>query len=133
MGGHYVLDLRVLLERIDRHVLSIAALLVSAVRHLVHERDVRVDPYRAEPQLAAHAQRAADVPRPDRGGEAVVDAVGKLERLVLDRLGEPELLFVTETGQVRYVSLLTLFLHHFPSPDLRMVDANRPSSRQQSR
>jgi hypothetical protein len=33
-----------------------------------------------------------------------------------DRLSEPELLFVTETGQVRYVSLLTLFLHGFPFP-----------------
>src|SRR6476469_3242562 len=46
MRGHDVLDLRVLLERIDPHVLSVAALLVSAVRHLVHERAVRADPYR---------------------------------------------------------------------------------------
>src|SRR5450759_612880 len=41
-GRHDVLDLRVLLEGVDRHVLAVAALLVAAVRHLVDERDVRV-------------------------------------------------------------------------------------------
>src|SRR5512146_297981 len=116
MGGHDVIDLRILLGRIDPYVMSVAALLVDAVRHLVHERDVRVDPYRAELQLAGHARHVADVPRPDRGGEAIVDAVGPRERLILDRLGEPEFLFVTETDHVRYVSVLTLFLHGFPFP-----------------
>src|SRR5215467_5293221 len=40
MGGHDVLHLRVLLKRIDPHIHSVAALLVAAVWHLVHERDV---------------------------------------------------------------------------------------------
>ena len=35
-------------------------------------------------------------------------------RLILDRLGEQELLSVTETGQARYVSLLTLFPSALP-------------------
>src|SRR5713226_8005655 len=78
-----MLDLRVLLERVDRHVLAVAALLVAAVWHLVDERDVRVDPHGAELQLAGHAQRAADIARPDGRGEAVLDAVGPLERLLL--------------------------------------------------
>lgn len=35
-------------------------------------------------------------------------------RLILDRLSEQELLSVTETGEVRYVSPLTLFLSTLP-------------------
>src|SRR6478672_1121277 len=82
---HHMLDLRVLLERVHRHVLAIPALLVAAVRHLVEERDVGVDPDGAELELAGHAQGAADVARPDGRREAVVDAVRPRERLVLAR------------------------------------------------
>ena len=42
-----------------------------------------VDPHRAELQRARRAHRAADVARPHRRGEAVVDAVRPGERLVL--------------------------------------------------
>src|SRR2546426_779791 len=69
---HHMLDLRVLLEGVDRHVLAVAALLVAAMGHLVDERDVRVDPDRAELQLAGHAKRAPDVSGPDRRGKPVV-------------------------------------------------------------
>src|SRR5450759_3491493 len=82
-GRHDVLDLRVLLEGVDRHVLAVAALLVAAVRHLVDERDVRVDPDCSELQSPSHPQSASDVARPYRRGEAVVDAVRPLERLLL--------------------------------------------------
>src|SRR4029079_6580355 len=37
---HDVLDVRVVLERVDAHVLAVAGLLVSTVRHLGRERDV---------------------------------------------------------------------------------------------
>src|SRR3954452_6392933 len=80
---HHMLDLRVLLERVHGHVLAVAALLVAAVRHLVHERDVGVDPYGAELQLAGHTQSAADVARPYRGGETVVDPIGPGQGLLL--------------------------------------------------
>ena len=69
---HHVLDLRVVLERVGGQVLAVARLLVAAVRHLRDERDVVVDPDRPELELARRVQRAADVARPDRGGEAVV-------------------------------------------------------------
>lgn len=72
------------------------------------------------------------VSHPDRGGETVVAAVGRLGRLVLDRLGKPELLVVTETGQVRYVSLLSLLLHGFPFPSSKtglILTVSNPASR----
>src|SRR5690242_19003885 len=47
---HHVLQLGVLLDRVDRHVAAVARLLEAVVRHLVHERDVVVDPHRAELQ-----------------------------------------------------------------------------------
>src|SRR5207248_11363472 len=80
--GHDVLDLGVFLERVERHVLAVPALLVAAVRHLVDERDVSVDPDGAELQLARHPEGAAYIPGPDRGGEAVVHAVRPRERLL---------------------------------------------------
>src|SRR6266487_6277492 len=58
---HHVLDLGVVLERVYRQVLAVAGLLVAAVRHLRGERDVVVDPDRAELQLARGVQRARDV------------------------------------------------------------------------
>src|SRR5437899_6100321 len=78
-----MLDLRVLLERVERHVLAVAALLVTAVRHLVDQRDVGVDPHRAELKAASHPQRAADVACPDRGSKSVIDRVRPFESLVL--------------------------------------------------
>src|SRR5262245_2996195 len=62
---HHVLDLRVILERVRREVLPVARLLVAAVGHLGDERDVVVDPDRAELERPRRAQCAADVARPD--------------------------------------------------------------------
>src|SRR3954454_8272936 len=45
---HDVLDLRVVLEGVHGEVLAVAPLLVAAVRHLAHQRDVVVDPHAAE-------------------------------------------------------------------------------------
>src|ERR687893_283376 len=80
---HHVLDARVVLEPVHRQVLAVAGVLEAAVRHLGDERDVRVDPHAAEVELLAHPHGAAEVLGPDAGGQAVLDAVGPGERLVL--------------------------------------------------
>src|SRR5918996_3471146 len=84
--GHHVLDLRVVLEAVERQVLAVARLLAAAVRHLRDERDVVVDPDGAELELAGRVEGAADVASPDGGGEPVGDVVGPGDRLVV--LGE---------------------------------------------
>src|SRR4051812_48457132 len=82
---HHVLELRVLLDRVDRHVVAVAGLLEAAVRHLGDERDVVVHPHGAELQPAGYAHRAAHVAGPDARGQAVVDVVRPRHRLVLRR------------------------------------------------
>src|SRR5579875_404995 len=52
--AHHVLDARVVLEPVHRQVLAIARMLEAAVRHLRHQRDVRVDPHAAEVEAARH-------------------------------------------------------------------------------
>ena len=84
---HDVLQLGVGLDGVHRHVLAHAGLLEAAVRHLRHERAVVVHPHRAEAQRVGHAQRPADVARPHRRRQPVVDAVGPRHRLGL--VGEP--------------------------------------------
>ena len=78
-----MLDDRVVLERVHAQVLAVAGLLEAAVGHLGDERDVVVDPHAAEAQRLGDAQRAADVARPHRGGEAVAGRVGPRDRLLL--------------------------------------------------
>src|SRR6266536_2261086 len=80
---HHVLDLRVVLERVGGEIRAVARLLVAPVRHLRDERDVVVDPDRPELELARGVERTADVARPDRGGEPVVDVVRPRDRLVV--------------------------------------------------
>src|SRR6266852_3091268 len=82
-GCHDVLDLGVLLERVDRHVLAVAALLVPAMRHLVDERDVRVDPHGSKLQPPGHSQRTPHVTGPHGRRQPVVDGVRPFQRLVL--------------------------------------------------
>src|SRR3990170_3276120 len=60
-----VLELRVLLEAVHREVLPEAALLVAAVWHLAHERQVLVDLRGAEAHCIRHAEGLVDVLRPD--------------------------------------------------------------------
>src|SRR6266700_1782736 len=101
--SHHVLDSGVFLERVDRHVLAVATLLDTAVGHLVDERDVGVDPDRAELELACHAQRAPDVAGPDRSRQPVIDAVGPGQRLrlvaeSLHRHDRPEYLATYDLG-----------------------------------
>src|SRR3989454_356512 len=81
--GHDVLDVRVLLERVARQVRAEAGTLDAAVRHLRGERQVVVDPDLAVLQIARHPQGAGHVARPDRGGQAVLDAVRLPDDLVL--------------------------------------------------
>src|SRR5215218_511961 len=85
--GHHVLDARVVLEAVHREVLAVAGVLEAAVRHLGHQRDVGVDPHTAEVQPLGHPHRAAVVLGPDRGGQAVLHAVGPAQCLLL--AGEP--------------------------------------------
>src|SRR5213593_2990897 len=92
---HHVLDLGVVLERVHRHVLAVPALLVAPVRHLRRQPEVRVDPHRAELELAGRVQRSADVAGPHRRRETVHDVVRPPDGLVvvfepLDRDHRPE-------------------------------------------
>src|SRR3972149_7614359 len=73
--GHDVLHNRVVLQGVHGHVLAVAGLLEAAVRHLADDRQVVVDPDRAEAQAAGGVQGAVAVRRPDGGGEAVVHVV----------------------------------------------------------
>src|SRR2546421_7697399 len=79
---HDVLDPGVVLEAVHGQVLAVPGVLEPAVRHLGHQRDVAVDPDAAEVQPAGHPHGAAVVAGPDRGGQAVLDAVGPVHRLV---------------------------------------------------
>src|ERR1700749_2525555 len=53
------------------------------VGHLGDDGDVGVDPHGTEVETLGHAHGAPVVPGPDAGGEAVLDAVGPGDRLVL--------------------------------------------------
>src|SRR3984885_358991 len=74
--AHDVLDAGVVLEAVHGQVLAVAGVLEAAVRHLGDDRDVGVDPYRAEVQPLGHPHGAGVVRGPDAGGQAVLDAVG---------------------------------------------------------
>src|SRR3954465_8807909 len=73
---HHVFDAGVLLEAVHREVLAVAGVAEAAVRHLGHERQVGVDPHRAEVEAPGHPHGAAVVARPDAGAQAVPDVVG---------------------------------------------------------
>src|ERR1700752_1381472 len=81
--GHDVLDPGVVLEPVHREVLAVAGVLEAAVRHLGDERDVGVDPDAAEVEQPGHAHRPPVVAGPHARGEAVLDPVRPLQRLVL--------------------------------------------------
>jgi tetratricopeptide (TPR) repeat protein len=85
--AHHVLDAGVVLEAVHGQVLAIAGVLEATVWHLGDDRDVGVDPHRAEVQAAGHPHRATVVLGPDAGGQTVLDAVRPANRLVL--VGEP--------------------------------------------
>src|SRR6201995_6209842 len=85
--AHDVLDAGVVLEAVHGQVLAVAGVLEAAVRHLGHDRDVGVDPHRAEVQALGHPHGPAVVLGPYARGQAVLDAVGPADRLVL--VGEP--------------------------------------------
>src|SRR5215211_306324 len=70
--AHDVLDPRVVLEAVHRQVLAVAAVLEAAVGHLRDDRDVGVDPDRAEVELLRHPHGPSVVLGPDAGGEPVV-------------------------------------------------------------
>src|SRR5262249_46489514 len=133
--GHDVLDLRVVLERVRAQVLAVARLLVTAVRHLRDQRDVVVDPDGAELELARRVQRPADVARPDRSGQAVIDAVRPGERLVVvgealdghDRLEDLTLDDLVLLADIRNHRRLdeeaTVAVRHAPSEHVRALRA----------
>src|ERR1700722_14823963 len=81
--AHHVFDPGVILESVHREILAVPGMLVAPVRHLRHERDVRIDPHATEVERAGHTHRAAVVARPDTRREAVLDTVGPFERLGL--------------------------------------------------
>src|SRR3954454_23442308 len=81
--GHDVLDPGVVLKTVKRQVLAVAGMLEAAVRHFGNDWDVRVDPDAAEVEPFGHPHGAAVVPRPDRGRQTVLRAVGPPEGFVL--------------------------------------------------
>src|ERR1700722_2707616 len=81
--AHHVFDPGVILESVHREILAVPGMLVATVRHLRHERDVRVDPDTPEVEGAGHAHRAAVLASPDTRRETVFDTVGPFERLGL--------------------------------------------------
>ena len=60
---YHVLDARVVLEAVDREVLAVARLLETAVGHLGHEGNVRVDPHAAEVVLVIGVVLPGGVPQ----------------------------------------------------------------------
>src|SRR3954452_9227623 len=74
--AHHVLDPGVLLEPVHRKVLAVSGVAVAAVRHLRDERQMRVDPDRAEVQPPGHPHGTSVVLRPDARAQAVADVVG---------------------------------------------------------
>src|SRR5215204_2097847 len=81
--AHHVLDAGVVLQAVHRQVLAVAGVLEAAVRHLRHERDVRVDPDAPKVQPSADPHGAAMIFRKHAGGEAVLHAVGPADGFVL--------------------------------------------------
>src|SRR5207249_2508309 len=81
----HMLDLRVILEAARGEVLPEPALLVAAVGHLAHDRQVVVDLDGPEAEGVRHAVRALHVLRPHGRIEAVDDVVGRVDRLLLIR------------------------------------------------
>src|SRR5207245_1849987 len=78
----HVLDLRVVLEGVDAEVLPEAALLVPAMRHLAHDRQVVVDLHGTEAERVRGTVRPLDVLRPDGRVQAVHRIVRRLDRFV---------------------------------------------------
>src|SRR5579883_3665228 len=99
--GHHMLDLRVVLQRIERHVFAEAALLVATVRHLRGDGDMFVDPDRAGLYLRRDAIGAKYVARPDRGRQSIIAVVG-----------EPYTLRLVVEGQYRQHRPKDFLLHH---------------------
>ena len=97
----------VLLDGVHGHVLAVAGLLVTAVRHLGRDREqVVVDPDSPELEPARRVQRPGDVACEDRGREAVADVVrhGECVRVVLEALhghDGPEDLVLHDLGILR--------------------------------
>src|SRR5260370_7864309 len=81
--AHDVLDAGVVLKAVHGQVLAVPGMLEPAVRHLRHDRDVGVDPHRAEVQALGHPHGAAVVLGPHARGEPVLDAVCPADGLVL--------------------------------------------------
>src|SRR5215203_4998215 len=83
--GHHVLYAGVVLEAVHREILAVARVLEATVWHLGHEGDVSVDPHAPEVQPSADPHRPPVVLCEHAGGEAVLDAVGPPDRLILIR------------------------------------------------
>src|SRR5215213_10518507 len=73
----------VVFEAIHGEVLAVARVLEAAVGHLGDEGDVRVDPHAPEVQPPADPHGPSVVLREHAGGEAVPNAVGPPDCLVL--------------------------------------------------
>src|SRR5579872_5704772 len=74
-GNIHVLHFGVEIECFGSELAADAAHLEAAERRLHVDRRIAVDTEIAGADAAYHAQRAADVPRPDRAGETVLRVV----------------------------------------------------------
>ncbi len=80
---HHVLDAGVVIKAIGRQVLAIAGVLEASVRHLCRQRDVGVDPDRAEVKMLGKAHGTGVVVGPHRRGQAVLDVIGPGQSLLI--------------------------------------------------
>src|SRR6185295_6367790 len=83
LRDEYALPLAVVIEGRRPQLAADAATLDAAERHLQVDAPARVDRKDARLDGARHPQRAADVARPQRAGEAVEGGVGEPHRLLL--------------------------------------------------
>src|SRR5215469_11710739 len=81
--AHHVLDAGVIVESVAGQVLAVAGVLEAAMWHLGRERYVRVDPDRAEVELARGPHCPAMIASPHARREAVLDSVGPAQGLSL--------------------------------------------------
>ena len=82
MLDHNMANNRVILQPINRHILSIAGLFLPTVRHLANQREMGIDPGATILQASAKAMRSPNIPGPDGGCQAVFRIVGPCQHLI---------------------------------------------------
>ena len=85
MADGDMLERRMLLDRMDRHVAADARQLETAEGHFRRSRAMIVDPHRPGFDQRGAFDGAIDVPRPDRRRQSVGDVIGLCDRVIFVR------------------------------------------------